>query len=83
VNCCVAAGASEGVAGVTAMDTSCGDAVTVNTPADEVIPLKLAVIFEVPPATPVANPPVEIEATVVLEDAQVAELVTSFEVLFE
>jgi hypothetical protein len=31
----------------------------------------------------VANPPVEIEATVVLEDAQVAELVTSFEVLFE
>jgi hypothetical protein len=83
VNCCVAAGASEGVAGVTAMDTSCGDAVTVNTAADEVTPLKLAVIFEVPPATPVANPPVEIEATVVLEDAQVAELVTSFEVLFE
>jgi hypothetical protein len=57
--------------------------VTVNTAADEVTPLKLAVIFDVPPATPVANPPVEIEATVVLEDAQVAELVTSFEVLFE
>ena len=83
VNCCVAAGAREGVAGVTAIETSCGDAVTVKTAGDEVTPLKLAVIFEFPPATPVAKPPAEIEATVVLEEAQVAELVTSFEVLFE
>ncbi len=74
VNCCVRPFATDGFAGVTAIDISVG-AVTVITDAADVTPLKVAVMLLVPTATAVANPVVEIVATDVVADAQNTELV--------
>ena len=62
--------ASEGLGGVTAIDTSTA-AVTV-TVVDPVMLLSVAVIFDVPVVTPVAIPPVEIGATFGEIELQVA-----------
>ncbi|HXO06277.1 MAG TPA: hypothetical protein VN884_11680 [Candidatus Sulfotelmatobacter sp.] len=73
VNCSVALFAMEGFAGVTAIDTSVG-AVTVSVVEPLMAP-EVALIVLVPVATPVANPPVVIVATVVVEELHVAVLV--------
>ena len=73
VNCFVVPLAIEGFAGVTAIDTSVG-AVTVRV----VVPLRApeaALIVLVPAATPVANPPALIVATLVVCEVQVTVLV--------
>ena len=72
VNCCVVPAETDGLAGVTAMETRVG-AVTVKT-VDPVIVPEVAVIVEVPTAMVVANPAVLMVATLVTEDVQVAEL---------
>ena len=64
----------DGLAGVTVIDCSFG-AVTVNTSAGEVTPLRLAVMLLVPRAIPVASPPEVMVATVVVADVQVTEAV--------
>jgi hypothetical protein len=75
VNCFVALFAIEGFAGVTAIDTRVGAvAVTVRV----VVPLmapEAALIVLVPAATPVANPPALIVATLVVCEVHVAVLV--------
>jgi hypothetical protein len=81
VNCCVFGLATDGFAGATAIDCRTGAAVTVSVAAGEVTPCNVAVMFEVPAATPVANPPAEIVATEVLEEAQVTDVETSVELL--
>src|ERR1700735_2504679 len=73
VNCCVAALAIEGFAGVTAIDTSV-TAVTVSV-ADPRRAPEAALMVLVPAATPVANPPVVIVATLVVPELHVTELV--------
>ena len=75
MNCCVAPLVIDGFAGVTAIDCSVA-AVTVNTTAGEVTPLKLAVMLLVPTATPVAKPPAAIVATPAVADAHVTEAVS-------
>jgi hypothetical protein len=82
VNCCVFATTIEAVAGVTAMLTTVG-AVTVNVAGADVFPAAVAVMFELPVATAVANPLAAMVATLVLDDAHVAELVRSFVLLSE
>src|ERR1700735_1146437 len=73
VNCCVAALAIEGFAGVTAIDTSV-TAVTVSV-VEPLIAPETALIVLVPAATAVANPPVVMVATPVVAELQVTELV--------
>jgi type III secretory pathway component EscT len=73
VNCCVAPGATDGLAGVTASDTSAG-AVTVR-PVDPLIEPKVAWIVALPVATPVARPAAVMLATPVLLELHVTELV--------
>jgi hypothetical protein len=70
----------EGVAGVTAIDTSVA-AVTVNTAAGEVTLFSAAVMLLVPVATPVAKPPLAIVAFAVVADAHVTEDVTTWVLL--
>jgi hypothetical protein len=70
VNCCFVPFAIEGFAGVTAIDTNVA-AVTVKV-VDPVMPPETALITLVPVATPVANPPAVIVATVVIAELQVA-----------
>jgi hypothetical protein len=75
VNCCVVPFAIDGFAGVTAIDTSVGAvAVTVRVVEPLMAP-EAALIVVVPAATPVANPPVVIVATVVVCEVHVAVLV--------
>jgi hypothetical protein len=76
VNCSVSPFAIDGLAGVTATDTSVA-AVTVNMSGGLVTPLNAAVICEVPTPAPVARPAVVIVATVVVPDTHVAWLVRS------
>jgi len=73
VNCSVAPFAIEGFAGVTAIDTSAG-AVTVSVVEPLTAP-EAALIVLVPAATPVANPPALIVATLVVCDVHVTVLV--------
>ena len=87
VNCSVFPAATLGAGfGVTVIDVSV--AVTAKlTTGDEVTPLKLAVIFVLPAATPVANPCVPavllIVAAAVLDDAHVTVVVIFCVVLSE
>jgi hypothetical protein len=71
VNCSVVPFAIDGLAGVTAIDTSVA-AVTVNVSAGLVTPLNAAVICDVPTATPLARPAELIVATAVAADTHVA-----------
>ena len=64
---------TDGLAGVTAMETRAG-AVTVKTVEPLMVP-EVAVIIAVPAATEVANPAELMVATLVAEEVQVAELV--------
>ena len=73
VNCWVKPFAMAGLAGVTAIDCSAG-ALTVRT-VEPVTPLSVALIVDVPVATPVASPAVLIVATDVVAEAQVTWLV--------
>jgi hypothetical protein len=82
VNCCVFPTAIEAVAGVTAMLTTVG-AATVNVAGADVFPAAVAVMFVLPVATAVAKPLAAMVATLVLDDAQVTELVRSFVELSE
>jgi hypothetical protein len=75
VNCWVVPLGIDGFAGVTPIDTNtAGPTVKVVLP---VTPPDVALIWEVPSAAPMARPPALIVATALLEDTQVAELVTS------
>jgi hypothetical protein len=76
VNCCEPGFATVGVAGVTAIETKFG--VTVNTAIFEVTPESVAVMFEVPTATPVARPVAEIVAVAGVAEFQVTVEVMSF-----
>ena len=69
VNCCVFPAATDGLAGVTAIDTSTA-AVTVNVVDPTTLPL-VALIVDVPTFSVVASPPAAIVATVVVPDAHV------------
>jgi hypothetical protein len=71
VNCSVVPFAIDGLAGVTAIDTSVA-AVTVNVSGGLVTPLNAAVICDVPTPAPVATPAEVIVATVVVPDTHVA-----------
>ena len=73
MNCCFVPLAIEGFAGVTAMVTSVA-AVTVRV-VEPVMPPETALIVLVPAATPVANPPAVIVATLVVTELQLAVLV--------
>src|SRR5258708_35841374 len=73
VNCWVCPGVIEAVPGVTVIDTNTG-AVTVRV-ADPETPFRVALMFENPAATVVANPPVWIVATEVTDEIHPAELV--------
>ena len=64
----------EGLVGVTAIDFSVA-AVTANTSAGEVTPVRLAVMLLVPVPTPVAMPAALIVATVVVPELHVTWLV--------
>ena len=76
VNCLLPLAAIENVGGVTAIDTTVA-AVTVKVAAGEVTPPKVAVIAEVPAATPVARPVFNpTSATVGVPEFQVADAVT-------
>jgi hypothetical protein len=72
VNCCVAPGAIAGLAGVTAIEESvgAGGAACTVRPAFPETPFNVAEIVVVPALTPVANPPVPMVATAVLEETQ-------------
>ena len=72
VNCSASPLAIDGLAGVTAIDTSVA-AVTVSVAAGALVtPLNAAVICEVPSPTPVASPAEVIVAAVVVPEIQVA-----------
>jgi hypothetical protein len=73
VNCFVVPFVIEGFAGVTAIDTSVAE-VTVRT-VDPVTAPEAACILLIPAATPVANPPTVIVATLVVCELQLAVLV--------
>ena len=73
VNCCVDPAETDGLAGVTAMETRVG-AVTVKT-VEPLIAPEVAVIVELPAAMEVANPTELMVAVLVAEEVQVAELV--------
>ncbi len=67
--------ANEGLAGVTAIDTStAGPTLSV---ADPLIDPEVAVIVAVPTPAPVANPPEPMLATVVKEELQLTVLLKS------
>jgi hypothetical protein len=70
VNCWDAPLATDGFAGVTAMDCSVA-CVTVST-VDPVMAPEVAVMVEVPLLTAVAKPPGVIDATVVVDELHVA-----------
>jgi len=72
LNCCVAPAETDGLEGVTAMETSVG-AVTVRR-VDPLIVPDVAVIVEVPAAMEVANPTELMVAVLMTEDVQMAEL---------
>ena len=75
MNCCVVPLGIDGFAGVTATETRvAGPTVNVVLP---VTPPEVALTWEVPCAVALARPPAVMVATAVLEDTQVAELVTS------
>ena len=74
VNCWVAPTAMLGLAGVTVIDWRIGAGVTVSIVAP-VMPLRLAVMEEVPVATAVASPVAEMVATEGVAEAQVTWLV--------
>lgn len=76
MNCCVKPAATEGLAGVTAMEVRVGT-FTVSTVVPVTLP-NLALIVVVPPPTGVANPAAEIVATVVVCEAQITWLVKFF-----
>jgi hypothetical protein len=73
VNCWVLPAATDGDAGVTAIEVRVA-AVTVNVVDPLMLP-DLAVIVEVPTDTPVANPPALTVAIEVADELQVEELV--------
>lgn len=74
MNCCDVEIAIEGVTGVTAIETSARPTVTLNDPVT--VPT-LATIEHWPAALAVSRPPVATVATVLSEELQVAEAVTS------
>ncbi len=74
VNDCVRPLAIEGLVGATAMETRAAG-LTVSTAVLLVMPPEVAVMLEVPTLRPVATPLTLIEATEVLLELQVAELV--------
>lgn len=71
VSCCVVLSAKLGLAGLMAIESSCGG-VTVRLTAPET-PLCVAVTVVVPVANPVARPPTAIVAAVGFDDVHVAE----------
>ena len=74
-NCCVVPLPIDGLAGVTAIDTNtAGPTVRVVLP---VTTPDVALIWEVPWATPVARPPAATVATALFDETQAAELVTT------
>ena len=75
VNCSVVPSGTLGLAGVTAIDCRTA-AVTVRT-VEPVIPPRVALMVEVPVATAVARPPLEMVATEVVAEAHVTWLVRS------
>ena len=76
MNCFVAPLAIDGFMGVTAIETNAaGPTVRVVLPVTKA---ELALICEVPCATPVARPPTLMVAAAVLDEAQVTELVRSW-----
>ena len=75
MNCCVRPATTDGVAGVTAIETSDG-AATVRVAVPEIEP-RVAVTVEVPAATPVARPPDTMVAAAVLDELHVTEVVMS------
>ena len=77
MNCCVVPRAMDAFAGVTEIETSAGVMVVLKDPVTAPI---FAVIEQVPAAFAVSIPPVVTVATVLSDEAQVAELVTSCEV---
>ena len=77
MNCCIVPGAMDAFAGMTEIETSAGVTVVLKDPVTAPI---FAVIEQVPAAFAVSIPPVVTVATVLSDEAQVAELVTSCEV---
>jgi 1,4-dihydroxy-2-naphthoyl-CoA synthase len=75
VNCSVVPFTIEGLAGVTAIDTSVGVVALTVRVVEPLTPPEAACILLVPAATPVANPPTVIFATPVVCELQVTELV--------
>ena len=75
VNCCVAPAVTDGLAGVTAIETKVG-AVTVRT-VDPLIVPEVAVIVVNPALSPLARPPEATVATLGVEELQVTEEVMS------
>lgn len=73
MNCCVVPRAMEGLTGLMAMETSAAE-LTVSV-VEPVIEPEVALIVVVPAATLVASPVELMVATLVVEEAQVAELV--------
>src|SRR5213593_716693 len=74
-NCCVVPLAIDGFAGVTAIDTNAaGPTVRLVLP---VTTPKVALIWELPWAAPVASPPAATVATALFDETQAAELVTT------
>ena len=78
VSCRVAPTATDGLAGVTAMDCSVA-AVTVSVVFPEMLP-EVAVMTDVPTATPEARPLATTVATEVVPEVQVTEVVMPCEV---
>lgn len=76
MNCCDAPTAIEGVAGVTAIETSVGAAT--ESVVDPVIELDVAEIFVVPAASPLARPLLDIPAMSGDDDIHVDVAVRSF-----
>jgi hypothetical protein len=81
VNCWDSPAGRLGLAGVTAIDSRTA-AVTVST-VEPVMPSSVALIVDVPCATPVASPPLVMVATEVVAEAQVTWLVKFSVVLLE
>ena len=75
VNCCVSPLAIDGLAGVTAIDTSVTAGVTVNVAGGLVTPPYAAVMLVEPTVKLVASPVLLIVATVGVAELHVAELV--------
>jgi len=73
VNCWVVPSGMDGIAGVIAIETSCAGVML--TDVDPVIVPEVAEMFDVPAATLVARPAVEIVATADVSELQVTELV--------